>query len=89
MTVRLHASLVPVMVIVVALLGTAMACDGDLQSFDQPAMAMVTGLPTNAPVSVQACPAVLRTPAPGAGKLRVREADRLGPARLYLPPPAV
>jgi hypothetical protein len=26
-------------------------------------------------------------PAPGAGRLRVREADRLGPARLHLPPP--
>ncbi len=27
-------------------------------------------------------------PAPRAGRLRVREADRVGPHRLYLPPPA-
>ncbi len=27
-------------------------------------------------------------PAPSAGRLRVREADRLGPARLHLPPPS-
>ena len=28
-------------------------------------------------------------PAPGSGRLRVREADRLGPCRLHLPPPAM
>lgn len=27
------------------------------------------------------------TPAPRTGRLRVREADRLGPTRLHLPPP--
>jgi hypothetical protein len=29
------------------------------------------------------------TPAPMTGRLRVREADRLGPTRLHLPPPTV
>ncbi|MCH2136641.1 MAG: hypothetical protein MK101_08665 [Phycisphaerales bacterium] len=29
------------------------------------------------------------TPAPRAGRLRVRESDRIGPARLHLPPPVL
>ena len=37
----------------------------------------VTGLPIGA------------MPAPRAGRLRVREADRLGPSRLHLPPPMI
>ena len=86
---RLHAGLVPMVVVVVALLGAALISESESADFNPPAISMVIGLPTASSVSVQARPTVLRTPAPRAGKLRVREADRLGPARLYLPPPAV
>ncbi len=48
---------------------------GEVADVDAAACAQ-TGLPIGA------------IPAPSAGRLRVREADRLGPARLHLPPPS-
>ncbi len=35
------------------------------------------------------CRQILEAPAPRTGRLRVREADRLGPTRLHLPPPCI
>ena len=39
-------------------------------------------------IGEQLCPATDMAPAPASGRLRVREADRLGPFRLHLPPPS-
>lgn len=80
----------PLLAVLWVLLGDPVA-DGQVSSGHEPSTLVVL-------ITVDSAPKIVRVgqpglpigsiPAPRAGRLRVRESDRLGPAKLHLPPPA-
>ncbi|MDP7029010.1 MAG: hypothetical protein QF733_02175 [Phycisphaerales bacterium] len=82
-------TLMPLLAVMVALLGDPISEAGQSTSCDRSGFVVrVAGSP---PAEVTASPQpglpAGAMPAPRTGRLRVREADRLGPGRLHLPPP--
>ncbi len=85
-------TLVPLLAVMVALLGEPVAESGHTPAHCEHASFVVSVAASPAAdvaASLQPGLPAGSLPAPRTGRLRVREADRLGPARLHLPPPTI
>ncbi len=85
-------AIVPLLAMVCALLGDpveAAGVEGDLRPHVALVESHCCSVVTEAASQIQGDLPMGSTPAPRAGRLRVKESDRIGPARLHLPPPGV
>jgi hypothetical protein len=89
-SISLMFTIAPLLAVLCVLLGDPTAEPGGGTGPEPPAMVVSIGIDaTGATASSDQSGLPLGAmPAPRAGRLRVREADRLGPAKLHLPPPA-
>lgn len=83
-------ALIPLLAVLCVLLGEPAGEPQGGGRHELPAMVVSIGAPADrlAVGTDQSGLPVGAMPAPRAGRLRVREADRLGPAKLHLPPPS-
>ena len=83
-------TLIPLLAVLCALLGEPVAEPVAAAMHERPALVVSLGHGMAGAVLLcdQSGLSPGAMPAPRAGRLRVRESDRLGPARLHLPPPA-
>ena len=86
----ISATLIPLLAMLLALLGDPVGEAPQASSCGEHAafVAYINGsVPAQSEAFGQPGLPIGATPAPRTGRLRVREADRLGPTRLHLPPP--
>jgi len=86
----ISATLIPLLAMLLALLGDPVGDAAQASTCGEHAafVAYINGsVPAQSDAFGQPGLPIGATPAPRTGRLRVREADRLGPTRLHLPPP--
>jgi hypothetical protein len=90
-SISLMPTLVPLLAVLCVLLGDPTGEPRAAAGHEPPAMVVSIGVDASGAAASgdQSGLPLGAMPAPRAGRLRVREADRLGPAKLHLPPPAV
>jgi len=88
-SILLLLAVVPLLAVLCVLLGEPVAEPGAALVHERPALvaSLASAVPGDVQLGDQSGLPLGAMPAPRAGRLRVRESDRLGPARLHLPPP--